>query len=100
MNFLIKDLLIGYSGESANRIWRSIYEENCFLKKHKNSIFSLDSMCYEERLFYRSISGLHSSIYIHLCAFYHSGDGSFVKNPNEFIKRFLGNFIQTLSFNY
>ncbi|UYV78307.1 ERO1LB [Cordylochernes scorpioides] len=46
----------GYKGKSAHRIWKSVYEEN--------------SMCFEKRVFYRAVSGLHSSINIHLCSDY------------------------------
>ena len=71
----------GYSGEAAHRIWRAIYEENCFkpatLKsaKSKKSTFSaiflpssIESMCLEKRAFYRAISGLHSSITVHIAS--------------------------------
>lgn len=80
----------GYSGETAHRIWRAIYEENCFVSK-SHSPFSQD-LCYEERLFYEAISGLHSSINIHLCAEYpsHSLIGEFKPNLDEFLRRFDG----------
>ena len=68
----------GYSGEAAHRIWRAIYEENCFeppQTNHKKAAFSaaffpksLESMCMEKRAFYRAVSGLHSSITVHLTA--------------------------------
>jgi hypothetical protein len=93
----------GYAGESAHRIWRSIYEENCFFKNGKShNPFSLDNVCYEERVFYRAISGLHSSINIHLCAEYALMDGSFTFNPQEFVRRFKGkeNFLSNLYFLY
>lgn len=83
----------GYAGEPAHRIWRSIYEENCFFK-NLNTLnltpFSLDNVCYEERIFYRAISGLHSSINIHLCASYALMDGTFTHNVKEFLRRFEG----------
>ncbi|XP_035695505.1 ERO1-like protein beta [Branchiostoma floridae] len=68
----------GYKGESPHRIWRSIYEENCFKPvqstrpSYSPNIVSkgspLEGLCLEKRVFYRVISGLHSSINIHLCA--------------------------------
>lgn len=98
------DLLInperftGYSGESAHRIWRAIYEENCFLRKTRSPF--RDDLCYEERLFYESISGLHTSINIHLCAEYPSLElmGSFGPNLEEFLRRFKGhnNYLENL----
>ncbi|XP_015785740.1 ERO1-like protein beta [Tetranychus urticae] len=93
----------GYKGESAHRIWRSIYEENCFLKSHRHKTpFSVDKMCYEERIFYRAISGLHSSINLHLCSAYLFMDGTFTYNLQEFNKRFAGHedYIKNLYFLY
>ena len=40
-------------------MWRAIYEENCFTRP-------LDEQCLEERVFYRLISGLQSSIACHV----------------------------------
>ncbi|KAL1488935.1 hypothetical protein ABEB36_014721 [Hypothenemus hampei] len=98
----------GYSGESAHRIWRSIYLENCFRPKETFSFnpyiqtAKLNNMCLEERAFYRAISGLHASINIHLCSNYllSSKNGLSFKDPNgewgpnleEFIKRFSPEF--------
>uniref|UniRef100_A0A6G1S9X5 ERO1-like protein beta n=1 Tax=Aceria tosichella TaxID=561515 RepID=A0A6G1S9X5_9ACAR len=78
----------GYSGESAHRIWRAIYEENCFVTKPQSPFEQ--ELCYEERLFYEAISGLHTSINLHLCAEYPSNAmiGSFEPNVQEFIRRF------------
>jgi ERO1-like protein alpha len=47
----------GYVGHTATRIWKAIYEENCFGDSDK---------CIEKRVFYRLISGLHASISAHL----------------------------------
>ncbi|MPC23513.1 Ero1-like protein [Portunus trituberculatus] len=64
----------GYAGPSAHRIWRSIYQENCF-KPSRNlgpyaDFSNIGDMCLEKRAFYRAVSGLHSSINIHLSARY------------------------------
>ena len=64
----------GYSGEASHRIWKAIYEENCFRPSsikstHFSSAFlpdMLEGMCLEKRVFYRAISGLHASITVHL----------------------------------
>lgn len=73
----------GYSGSASRRIWATIYEENCFSpmgSTTKSSAFSsafrpqqLGEMCLEKRAFYRVISGLHTSITIHLTANYPTG---------------------------
>lgn len=80
----------GYSGELAHKVWRAIYEENCFIKQLWSPFNNY--MCYEKRLFYEAISGLHSSINIHLSAEYPSNClvGSFEPNLNEFLRRFDG----------
>lgn len=73
----------GYKGVSANRIWNAIYIENCFRPKNPFPAYhlyiqtqKLNNMCLEERVYYRAISGLHTSINIHLCANY------LLSNPN------------------
>ncbi|XP_010275885.1 PREDICTED: endoplasmic reticulum oxidoreductin-1-like [Nelumbo nucifera] len=53
----------GYSGPSARRIWDAVYTENC--PKYPSGEF-----CPEKRVLYKLISGLHSSISIHIAAEY------------------------------
>ncbi|XP_012071512.1 endoplasmic reticulum oxidoreductin-1 isoform X2 [Jatropha curcas] len=53
----------GYSGPSARRIWDAIYLENC-------AKYPSEELCHEERILYKMISGLHSSISIHIAADY------------------------------
>ncbi|ORX46341.1 endoplasmic reticulum oxidoreductin 1 [Hesseltinella vesiculosa] len=96
----------GYSGESAWKVWKAIYEENCFnivdkmaegcptcaaTNQHESQAIGLapapsnkadldtllkdlaahpdnpNEVCLEKRVYYRLISGLHSSISIHIC---------------------------------
>jgi hypothetical protein len=91
----------GYSGHSALRIWTSIYQENCFRPKemeHSSASLPFEStliqgMCLEKRAFFRIISGMHTSINIHLTALYRMeektpGDPTFGPNLNEFVRRF------------
>ncbi len=50
----------GYSGPAANRIWESIYEENCFSSGPiSNKMLPSTSwqQCVERKTFYRAISG-------------------------------------------
>ena len=90
----------GYQGDGARRIWSSIYKENCFLPNKKmssydefNKIF-LSKTCLEKRVFYRTVSGLHASINIHLSYKYLKEDLAFTNkrvwgpNTEEFRKRF------------
>lgn len=87
----------GYSGPSAHRIWRSIYQENCFKPNVGYGPYTtsknLNAMCLEKRVFYRAISGLHASINVHLCAQHFTrtgefGQGTWGPNPEEFERRF------------
>ncbi|XP_045183608.2 ERO1-like protein alpha isoform X4 [Mercenaria mercenaria] len=59
----------GYKGESPHRIWNSIYNENCFKAPEQPAYNpqALSGLCLEKRAFYRMVSGLHTSINIHLC---------------------------------
>ncbi|CBI30934.3 unnamed protein product, partial [Vitis vinifera] len=53
----------GYTGPSARRIWDAIYTENC--PKYPSGEF-----CQEKKILYKLISGLHSSISVHIAADY------------------------------
>jgi ERO1-like protein beta len=64
----------GYSGEKAHRVWRSIYEENCFGLTEYDVISGRstaglpdtmnehlgegDEQCLEKRVYYKVISGM------------------------------------------
>ncbi|CAI8018824.1 Ero1-like protein [Geodia barretti] len=89
----------GYSGASAHRLWNSIYKENCFRPEIHSSVMLpfesslVQGMCLEKRAFFRILSGMHSSINIHLSALYRvSGKSTsspeFGPNLNEFVRRF------------
>uniref|UniRef100_A0A3P8YIP0 ERO1-like protein alpha n=1 Tax=Esox lucius TaxID=8010 RepID=A0A3P8YIP0_ESOLU len=94
----------GYKGPEAWQIWNSIYEENCFkpytVKRPLNpmSAYSgnlpdlLPGQCVEKRAFFRLVSGLHSSINIHLSARFLLDDNWYEKkwghNVSEFQQRF------------
>ncbi|KAF9672997.1 hypothetical protein SADUNF_Sadunf11G0102500 [Salix dunnii] len=53
----------GYVGPSARRIWDAVYSENC--PKYPSG-----EICQEKKVLYKLISGLHSSISIHIAADY------------------------------
>lgn len=109
----------GYQGKGAARIWGSIYKENCFLPNKKLRSYDdlkskfLTKTCLEKRVFYRTLSGLHASISIHLSYKHLVNGGSFSKprfapNLEEFKKRFdaettMGNgphWLKNLYFSY
>eukprot|EP00736_Rhodelphis_marinus_P002710 Rmarinus@m.14904 len=53
----------GYAGQSATRVWQLIYAENCFTFDESDDP---NSMCVEGRAFYELMSGLHTSITVHV----------------------------------
>ncbi|XP_077249558.1 endoplasmic reticulum oxidoreductin-1-like [Tasmannia lanceolata] len=53
----------GYVGPSARRIWDAIYTENC-------PKYSSGEFCPSRRVLYKLISGLHSSISVHIASDY------------------------------
>ena len=73
----------GYDGEPARRIWRAIYEENCFdldeapspkeqlVLAWRRDVVREDAaasagQCLERRVFYKLVSGLQASISTHI----------------------------------
>lgn len=80
----------GYAGNSAARIWRSIYMENCFKPEQDVKYLTsmvVNAMCLEKRVFHRVVSGLHATINIHVAASYPkpssaSGVPTFVLGPD------------------
>ncbi|WOL11728.1 endoplasmic reticulum oxidoreductin-1-like [Canna indica] len=53
----------GYAGASAQRIWTAIYKENC-------PQYPSEELCHEKEVMYKLISGLHSSISVHIASEY------------------------------
>jgi hypothetical protein len=95
----------GYTGPGARRIWEAVYEENCFrgggevpegasgaaaataaglatASASARNLFNRgrgdgdNLQCYEERVFYRLLSGLQTSINTHIAMTYGYGVGS------------------------
>jgi len=73
----------GYSGYNATKIWQAIYKENCFPGTFRDQ-------CFEERVFYRLISGFHSSTTVHICEFHQSSGGQWEPNVPMYLARFGG----------
>lgn len=81
----------GYAGPSAARVWTAIHEENCF-GPH-------DDLCLEKRIFARVISGLRSSISVHLSRTYLHPNGSWGENLPLYWER-VGNYPDRLNNMY
>lgn len=74
----------GYSGPSANRVWQSIYQENCFSNGKESTALGSSAweQCVERQIFYRVVSGLHASISVHLAdQFYNQKIQGWVEFP-------------------
>ncbi|KAF8650430.1 hypothetical protein AX16_005233 [Volvariella volvacea WC 439] len=106
---LIPERYTGYSGRDAQRIWRAIYEENCFGLSELNLMSSNspapvslpdsmtnvlrangepESQCLEKRVYYKVISGLHASISTHICReWLNQSTGEWAPNLQCFISR-------------
>ncbi|CEF64384.1 Ero1-like protein [Strongyloides ratti] len=87
----------GYKGNSAQKVWMTIYQENCFKpdpKFDKNFLLnpSNKGLCLEKRVFYRLISGLHSAITISIASHNYKpgpfGQGTWFRNDEMFKGRF------------
>eukprot|EP00053_Salpingoeca_punica_P018954 m.188741 g.188741 ORF g.188741 m.188741 type:complete len:684 (-) comp17538_c1_seq9:1843-3894(-) len=94
----------GYGSErshdsASHKIWRAIYEENCFPRAAPAQSYSSSGSgsvglhgsepCTEKRVFFRLVSGLHTSISTHLCAKWvdvRTGRSSF--NVTDYRRRF------------
>lgn len=64
----------GFSGKQAHRIWSAIYDENCMsVSSNCKDGVCAPGTCKEERVFYRLISGVHTSITMHIAADYLHG---------------------------
>lgn len=60
-------------------VWSRIYNENCF----KGPV---DAMCLEERVFYRLISGLHTSITIHIANYFEKDGNNWLPNLDMYAR--------------
>ena len=74
----------GYTGPSAEKVWSAVHSKNCFQTPNQNSSSSsnnnnnnnnntIDEYCFlspEQRLYNRFLSGLHSSISLHIAHLY------------------------------
>jgi hypothetical protein len=78
----IPERYTGYSGPSANRVWRAIYDENCFgiseytlsgggslATSHSRGAVGDNDQCLEKRVYYKIISG--SSLCLCILDSYH-----------------------------
>ncbi|KAL9186446.1 hypothetical protein ACHAXT_005684 [Thalassiosira profunda] len=58
----------GYAGQSAEKVWKAVHEENCF--RQKEDVDGHCTLSTDERVYNRIISGMHSSISLHIAHSY------------------------------
>lgn len=82
-----------FTGYNGSHVWEAIYRENCFAMEVPRRPFSND-MCYEERVLYRILSGLHTATSIEIFLNYHApgvkGRTKWEPNPELFYDVFSG----------
>lgn len=92
----------GYKGEHANRVWTAIYQQPCF-EGVQNASADIPP---ERRVFYKLISGMHSSITAHIAGDYLIDAEKGIWGPNmQMFKWRLGNpaarpYVENLYFAY
>ncbi|KAF9792500.1 endoplasmic reticulum Oxidoreductin 1-domain-containing protein [Thelephora terrestris] len=93
----------GYAAPASHRVWNAIYQENCFGQSEatwssSKPVVSVpdtlllkpgpEDTCVEKRVFYKVISGLHTSISTHICMeFFNQTTGTWAPNLQCFIDR-------------
>lgn len=90
----VVDLLLNperNTGYNGTHIWRAIYEENCI------AINDGDDMCFEERVLYRLLSGLHTSTTISIAMNYYPPSKrknriDWEPNPQYFMSKFVQDY--------
>jgi hypothetical protein len=98
---------------NGTHIWNAIYEENCILSDLNQAARVMDKdtphngMCFEERVLYRLLSGLHTSTTLSIAMNYHAPSKkknrtSWEPNPTYFMSKFQSNpqHIRNLHFSY
>ena len=93
------------TGYNGTHIWNAIYEENCLAVSQGAA--SSGEMCYEERVLYRLLSGMHTSTTLSIAKNYYppskrKGRTSYEANPQYFMDKFGDNpeHIRNLHFSY
>jgi flavocytochrome c len=96
------------TGYNGTHIWRAIYDENCIVGSNgRDNDVIVEEMCYEERVLYRLLSGLHSSTTISIAKHYYppskkKNRTSWEANPTYFMEHVYYNpeYIRNLHFTY
>ena len=91
-----------WTGYNGSHVWNAIYHENCFAKMGE-----FEEMCYEERVLYRLLSGMHASVNIHISdKFYPPSKAKnrteWESNPQRFMEQY-GNkpeYLKNLYFSF
>ena len=60
-----------YTAYNGSKIWQALYEENCMLDRAHKLGLNPQDICSEETLLYHVISGIHTSVNMHISTFYY-----------------------------
>eukprot|EP00945_MAST-04E_sp_MAST-4E-sp1_P004399 g4399.t1 len=82
-----------FTGYNGSKLWDAIYQENCFSRQRATGREpAMGELCYEERVLYRLLSGMHSAINIHIALQYfppRKGKRTeWAPNPQRFLDMF------------
>ena len=82
-----------FTGYNGSKLWDAIYQENCFSRQRAAGREpAMGELCYEERVLYRLLSGMHSAINIHIALQYfppRKGKRTeWAPNPQRFLDMF------------
>lgn len=78
----LQDNKESYTAYNGSHVWQTIYSENCFLDRIYSEGLDPNEVCSEETLLYQVVSGLHTSVNMHVSNNYRGVDTN-VSEPNH-----------------
>ena len=76
-----------WTGYNGSAVWQAVYENNCFHQDWDGE------QCYEEKVMFRLLSGMHASINIHISKYFYppskrKGRADWTPNPARFMEQY------------
>jgi len=94
-----------WTGYNGSDVWSAMYKENCF-SRLLGSEQDEDKLCYEERVMYRLLSGMHTATNVHINLKYfpprRGVRDAWAPNPKGFAAQYAGKsqYIQNMHFAF
>eukprot|EP00939_MAST-03C_sp_MAST-3C-sp1_P005508 g5508.t1 len=94
-----------WTGYDGSDVWSAMYDENCF-SRLGGGVQKTDRLCYEERVMYRLLSGMHTATNVHINMKYfpprRGVRTEWEPNPGRFMEQYggKGQFIQNMHFAF